>query len=253
MSKPSCALLAAACCLLLAACGGRHLDWTSMAATMTAIAKEPTETATATATPDAADLAKALSSDDWQQRLAAAQLLPTRSDIAAPERANMLLAAVATEAYQPIEAEAPGGAYLSASGLLRLSYARSLGSLGQDAIATLREAAGSDVTGVRERAVLALGYAGDREALPQLRDLLAQSDDGDVRMLAAFLLGELQDRDAIPALQEALTDGYSVYYEGDGDVSLTLYPVREQAAGALRKLGVDAQRQEDGSYSVAGQ
>lgn len=250
MAKPRCALLAAAICLLLAACGGRRLDWTSASATMTAIALLPADTATPTATPNAADLRAALGADDWQQRQAVAQALPTRTDIAAAERADMLLAAVATEAGEPIEAQPPNGAYLSASGLLRLTYTRSLGALGPDALATLRRAAQSDDAAVRERAILALGYAGDREALPQLRALLAESADGDVRMLAAFLLGELQDRDAIPALETALADEYNVYFEGDGDVATTIYPVRNQAAGALHKLGVAVERQEDGSYAM---
>ncbi|MHB0875875.1 MAG: HEAT repeat domain-containing protein [Anaerolineae bacterium] len=250
MSKSRCVLLIAATCLLLAACGGRRLDWTSAAATMTAIAALPTETPAPTATPNADALRGLLSSEDWQDRQAVAQLLPTRTDIAASERAEMLLAAVATEVYGPIEADAPNGAYLSASSLLRLSYTRSLGALGPDALAALREAMASETPAVAERAVLALGYAGDRSVLPQLRALLTDTDDGDVRMLAAFLLGELRDRDAIPALQQALEDGYSVYYEGDADVAVTLYPVREQAFGALRKLGIEVQRLEDGSYAV---
>ena len=61
---------------------------------------------------------------------------------------------------------------------------------------------------------------------------------------SARVLGLLGYREAIPALQAALEDPY--VSEGEDSLgTYTIYPVREQAAGALEALGVTVERDGD--------
>lgn len=240
------------CAAALAGCraSARPVDMSAGFATLTAVAALPSATPTDTATPDAAAIERQLDSRGWLDRQQAATLLLERPDIPAPRRAEMLLRAVEAEAQEPVDDEPVEGSYLTASGLLRLSYTRAMGALGAEALETLRRAAAGEEGAARERAILALGFADDAQATAALRQLLSDSDDPDVRMLAAYLLGELGDEAAVPLLRQALEDGHSVYYEGRLTGGVWIYPVRGQAAAALTKLGLEVRRLEDGMFEV---
>lgn len=209
----------------------------------TPIAESVAGAATPEPTPDAATLVQALEDGDWETRLAAAHAVPEREDIPLPDRVTVLADAVQREVEQPSAEPQPDHSYLPVSGVVRLRLARSLGALGDDAIALLRDRAAAAEGDVRYSYLIALGYLGDRDVAPELGDAL-QSSDPVIRMDAARVLGLLGYREAIPALQAALEDPY--VSEGEDSLgTYTIYPVREQAAGALEALGVTVERDGD--------
>jgi hypothetical protein len=199
--------------------------------------------------PAARDPQRALRDSSWESRLVAAKALAKRANVPVPRRAELLLAALRREVSAPTTAPPAGGSYLSASSLSKLHLAQTLGALGAEATPVLRQGAAASGGEAREWTLIALGYAGAREAAPPLRQLLATSPRGEVRMSAAHVLGKLRDRDAIPALRAALADPFTATVARDdvrGAPSRRLYPVRARAASALRTLGVAVERRGDG-------
>lgn len=209
-----------------------------------AVAAEGQGTPTPEPTPDAATLERALSEGDWATRMAAAHAVPQRDDVPLQTRVDMLADALAREVDQPTGEPQPDHTYLPAAGMMRIRLTRSLGDLGDKATAMLRARAAEEEGDVHLSYLIALGYMGDVEVAPALRDALQSSGEPVIRMDAARVLGLLGDDEAIPALQAALEDPYVA--EGrDSLGSYRIYPVREQAAGALQALGVTVARDGD--------
>jgi len=233
-------LLVAGCTLCPLVGGRRQGDEPTPAAS----AVEGEATPTAVPTPDAATLDQALSEGDWETRMAAAHAVPGRDDIPLQNRVDMLSDALAREVDQPSGEPQPDHTYLSAAGMLRVRLTRSLGDLGGSAAKMLRQRASDAQGDARASYLVALGYMGEKDVAPELRDALQSSPDPVVRMDAARVLGILGDREAIPALQAALADPFVA--EGrDSLGTYSLYPVREQAAGALHAMGVTVERDGD--------
>jgi HEAT repeat protein len=132
------------------------------------------------------------------------------------------------------------GSYLPLTSFLRIHYLHALETLGPDARDPVREAYKESKGKVREWYGLALGATFAPEAALELRGLLARSSDLAVRMTAARYLGWLKDRNAIPVLTAALKDTATATPVTDviGSGSRRFHPVREQAARALRELGL---------------
>ncbi len=201
----------------------------------------------ATHRPDAAGLAGILRDSSWQARLGAVNSLPGRRDIPTARRAELLLAGLEREIARPTDSLRFPGGYLPSSSTFRLQFMRVIESLGPDAIGPTRTAAERSSLEAREWMLLARAGAGDVDAAPSLRELLKNSRSPAVRMTAARLLGRLGDRSAIPELRTALGDPFTAAAD-QSDLRLqpsSFYPVREQAAGALRMLGVNVQRSGD--------
>lgn len=201
-----------------------------------------------TATPNAAALEAALRSTDWNERLAAAFTIARRKDISAAQRIQLVSGALEREIASPTTAPPPEGAYLSTGGIIKLELTRSLGEIGSEGFEPLRRIASSAQGELRDRAVLALGFGGDTGVSTQLRALLRGSGDAEIRMAAAHLLGKLKSKDAADDLKAALQDTYRVSTSGTG--TPTIYPVREQAAGALLALGIKVERGANGEFKV---
>jgi HEAT repeat protein len=201
----------------------------------------------ATHQPDAADLAAILRDSSWQARLGAVNSLAGRRDIPAARRAELLLAGLEREIARPTDSLRFPGGYLPSSSTFRLQFMRVIESLGPDAVGPARTAAERSSLEAREWMLLARAGAGDVDAAPSLRELLKNSRSPTVRMTAARLLGRLGDRSAIPELRTALADPFTaVADQSDLRIqSSSFYPVREQAAGALRSLGINVQRSGD--------
>jgi HEAT repeat protein len=211
-------------------------------------ASRPSETPTPEPTPDVATLEQTLHDVDWTLRLEAAWSLPDRVDLSAEQRVTLILDALQVP-WDSAADVVPDHNYLPVSSVVRIELARALGELGAEAIPALRRAAaGGDEVG-RECALLALGHLGQRDVIPQLREMLRDSYYVEVRMEAARVLGTLRASEAIPDLEAALNDPYFAY-GSDSLGEYTLYPVREQAAGALDALGVDVERLEDDEFRV---
>jgi HEAT repeat protein len=197
--------------------------------------------------PESRALAATLRDSSWQTRLAAVNALRDRSDLTVGERAELLLAGLAREVDRPTESFRLSGGYLPPTSLFRLQFLRVLEGLGADAISPARQAGARAPSDTREWMLLARAGVGDTEVLSQIRELLRTSRDGAVRMTAARLLGRLSDRSAIPDLKVALNDPFKATTDAS-DMDLPphfFYPVREQAAGALKALGLTVARNGD--------
>jgi HEAT repeat protein len=197
--------------------------------------------------PDATELAAILRDSSWQARLGAVNSLGGRRDLPAARRAELLLAGLKREIARPTDSLRFPGGYLASSSTFRLQFMRVIEGLGSDAIGPARSAAEESSAEAREWMLLARAGAGDADAVTSLRELLKSSRSGAVRMTAARLLGRFRDRSAIPELRTALGDPFAAPAD-QSDLrtrSSFFYPVREQAAGALRALGVKVQRSGD--------
>jgi hypothetical protein len=199
-------------------------------------------------TPDITMLEWALHHDDWSYRIESARSLAERDDIPMDQRVDMLVAALESE-IEGADGTMPDHAYLPVSGVMRLQYTRGLSELGAAAVPALRRAIAETEGEARDHAILALGHLGQRDVIPQLRDMLRDSDSVEIRMEAARVLGILGASEAIPDLEAALDDWHMAHGR-DSLGEYTIYPVREQAAGALEALGVDVERLEDDEFRV---
>ncbi|UCF36627.1 MAG: HEAT repeat domain-containing protein [Acidobacteriota bacterium] len=197
-----------------------------------------------------AELKAALRGERWEDRLAAVGQMKTRDDIPSGERIEILAEALAHEVtiQDPLRAE---GSYLSATDIVRVHLTRDLGELGRDARETLRESLDQASGEARDRLILALGHAGDQSVSAEILKLLEGSENVAIRMEAARVLGLLDYREAIEALERALEDPAVVSAQGHLR-SYTIYPVREQAAGALLRLGVQVGRNDQGELEIEG-
>jgi hypothetical protein len=202
---------------------------------------------------DAATLDRALHDPSTVTRLEVIWLLPSRGDIAVPQRVSMLLGALEREISTPTSEQPVAGSYMSASTSIRMEIARTLGTLDSGVVPLLRYEITGKTGEPREWAILAAGFAHSPDLAPQLRELLRSSADGGVRAMAASLLGEMAIREAIPDLRAALSDSYQVTFEvADLGITRTLFPVREDAAAALEALGVTVQRLKGGVFVADG-
>ena len=96
----------------------------------------------------------------------------------------------------------------------------------------------------------ALGLLGDKHVLKELIKLLEDKDeDGYMRQMVGGALENIGDKSAIPALKRALNDDFHVDYIS-GHLPNTIYPVRESASAALRKLGVKIAFEGNSTYRV---
>jgi HEAT repeat protein len=138
--------------------------------------------------------------------------------------------------------------YATKTEFAKRQYQFALQDIGQQAIGTLRQelkAAGGEL---RKRIAVTLDSLGDDRVYETLIDILSnRTNDGYLRSMAAVALGKLGNRKAVESLKVALNDPFSVTYStdvavpGKGTQRIT-YPVRSNAASALRDLGVEVER-----------
>jgi HEAT repeat protein len=195
-------------------------------------------------TPD--QIPAMLRDTSWQTRLRAANALPSMDALPLDRRVGLLAEALDREVTAPASGPPFMGSYLLLTSTLRINYLRLLENLGAPASGPVRAAGKPSTPAGREWRTLALAATGSRESIPDLRGLLSSSDPA-VRMTAARYLGFLKDQDAIQALKQALADPFTASTAGHGQAEARgrFYPVRQQAARALRVLGVSLKRQGD--------
>jgi hypothetical protein len=164
------------------------------------------------------------------------------SDVQPEQRASLLIEAMREEIRSPDPAPPIfEGAYLPAHDFLMLWHTKRLGDVAREdpgAVSSLAEGLSGQE---KERALLAMGYAGNRAYIPQIRELLAQSEHWQVRNSAAFVLGEMKAEAAAAELMNALHDDHVMKLVEEGR-EIIFYPVRQKAQGALRKLGYAVER-----------
>jgi len=181
---------------------------------------------------------------NWMTRLTATDAVMADKSLPEQRRAELVLDALTQEVSAPASGRPLAGSYLPLTGLFRLRYVHLLEELGAAAADPARASMQRESGTRREWATLALGAAGSRDAVSPLRQLLRSSSQPDVRMGAAYFLGRLGDRSAIPDLKAALADPATarVLSDDTGEGGHVLFPVREQAAGALMALGLKVER-----------
>jgi len=91
---------------------------------------------------------------------------------------------------------------------------------------------------VKDGLCITLGLMGDERQTNKLQDILRKHKDPYIRSLAARALGDLGVVEAKPALKAALNDGFSVVGGNCVGGIRTIYPVREEAMGAIRRLAL---------------
>ena len=174
-----------------------------------------------------------LDAADPLDRYAAAYELIGDPDVKTGDLVEQLGAALVGELAAPSEGSSESWFTFSES--LARAYTTGLGSPGADAIPDLRRLLDNTDGPARAWVVLALGYAGDESAAPDLAELLDSSPA--VQVQAIDLLGQFGYTEVIPELRALLDDPLSVENPHLPDAD-PRYPVRDEAAAALRKLGL---------------
>ncbi len=187
---------------------------------------------------DPATVPAALRDTSWRIRLATANALRTMNALSVPRRAGLVAELIDREAAAPVSAPPFAGSYLPLTSTLLIQYLSLLEVFGHSSTAAVKAAPAPTSAAGREWRTLAVAATGARESAPQVRALLGSADPA-VRMTAARYLGGLRDRDAIPALRQAMADPFTArtHSDGSGDAPAAFHPVREQAARSLRLLG----------------
>lgn len=201
-----------------------------------------------TVTPNATMLEQTIRSADASAYPIITEHVLERTDLPTAQRVALLLQLLERVSTAPSALPVVPTSYLAPTSISKWQIARALGDLGGDARTPLIHAIPTLVGEQRGWAITGLGYTGSPDAVPLLRELLTSSRQGDIRATAAYQLGVLKAHEAIPELRRALTDTYHV--STGGEQASILYPVREQAAGALVELGVKVERTGDGSYRI---
>ncbi len=157
--------------------------------------------------------------------------------IDAETRVASMVDAISREEADPTVGDLPvEGVSLPASEFMLLRLSRKMGDTASKE--TLKDVANEQSGAVKERVVLSRGFGGDRDAVPELEQLLQASESGWTRAHAAFLLGELKSHSSEQLLQAALKDTFRIQ-RSDHGTTIREYPVRVKALTALRKLGTD--------------
>jgi len=208
------------------------------------VPKTPAETGP----PTLEDLTARIKDPAWQKRLEALELVPGLDGVPAEDRAALLVESIKNEIGVKDPARV-NGSYLGISEIIRLQLTRKLGEMSSADPRLLRDQLDDASGAARDHLLISLGYAGDREVAGELRRLLAEASDPLIRMDAARVLGLLEAQEARPELESALTDPYQVRFR-DSLGEAEIYPVREQAAGALKRLGVPISRTDDGGFRI---
>jgi len=166
--------------------------------------------------------------------------------------AQEITEALKLELALPAQSRAIPNGYLPRSAWRRIQYARLLADLPQKAqganFAAFQAAKGS----LRSWLAIALGDAGDDRVTGVLVTLLHTSPDWPTRWAATEALGAIGSPQAISALKQIMkNDPAHVQSGSDGTLASTFYPVREQAAGALIRLGQKVRLVAPNTYRVS--
>ncbi len=142
-----------------------------------------------------------------------------------------------------------GRTWFSASEELLQAYATGMGVPG--AIPGLRARLNEATPAARPWYVITLGYAGDEEIDSEIVSLLRSRPDPAIAIHLINLAGLHGIPDSVPALENYLADEFQVQ-KVDVPGSPVSYPLRDEAAGALRRLGytVYALPDRPGEYEV---
>ncbi len=186
---------------------------------------------------------------DYHARGHQTRSLAKNKSIPVHTRVKIQILMLAKELEEPTSHERIHGGIASITEYLQGQYIRALADIGSEAIPFLRQhlqvlEKAKKKTRVLESqcTLLSLGLLKADRVRPHIEEILLKDKDGMQRALAAYVLDKMEDKAAIPALIKALRDDFHVKHKRYDGQLIDYYPVREQAAGALRKLGVKLER-----------
>ncbi len=162
-----------------------------------------------------------------------------------------IIAAFKSELALPVDSRVIPNGYLPRSAWRRVHFARLLAGLPQKARTATFRAFQAANKPLKSWLAIALGDAGDHRVTGVLITLLRTNPDWPIRWAAAEALGAIGSPEAISALKQAMQhDPAHVRSGSDGTRESTFYPVREQAAGALIRLGFNVRLTAPNTYRV---
>jgi hypothetical protein len=124
-----------------------------------------------------------------------------------------------------------------------VQYINTLADIGTPAIPFISSTINTtNDSNYREYLTVSLSLAGGKNTRKPLEKILMEAKNGYTRSLAAVALGKLGDREAIPTLKKALEDPFSLTYQSSLGMK-EVFPVRQDAAASLLKLGIKIRRQ----------
>jgi len=176
-----------------------------------------------------------------------ARILGKDSNIPTQVKVDTILNALKREIEKPTMTEFPEGSYAPGTEYLKMQYEFAIEDLGKSAIPEIKRQLEEAKGEFREWLLITLGALGDVEFFSQIVEILESSKDGFIRSFAARSLGILGNKQAISALKKALEDPFftisSTCLRSEDPEFNKIYPVREEASNALKKMGISVKRQ----------
>lgn len=198
---------------------------------------------------------KILETGHWGEKREAARDLGKMEGIEPEEKVDILLKALEKEILHPAsKRHARGTGYATITESLKIHYMLGLKDIGASVIPILQEKLPTMQGELKKKIQITLGYLGNKNVYSDMADLLSYDKDGYIRAGAARALGDIGNKEAIPLLLKALHDPFAVPSGIDIiipglDTSIT-YPVRTNAASALRGLGIKVHSFEHEHYVI---
>ncbi len=180
----------------------------------------------------------------WEDRFQAAHKLQSLSNLDTTRATEILIEGITLEALKPSSLEYGRRSYLSNSERLLRKYTFDLVDLAPASARLLHFYADSLTGDARSWLIIALGLQYEKSAHVELRTILSGATDPNLRAMAARALSVYSDSADIPLFKQALLDAHNVTMQRDygpesQDMARVVYPVREEAAGGLRKMGFE--------------
>jgi HEAT repeat protein len=188
------------------------------------------------------DLERLITSTSYDDRYFAAVNIRSIPDLDVKRAAGILVEGIILETDQPSTLDFHPRSYITDSERLIRMMIFSLADLGPSINELLHSYSKSLSGDVADWMIVALGHQKDESVHGDLGKIMLSNHDPNLRSMAARALYEFADSTDIPLLTEALKDDYYVALpknkENLPEDELTIwYPVREDAASALRRLG----------------
>lgn len=183
-----------------------------------------------------------------EERIAATFTLFSQG-LPAADLIDQLGIALEAEISDPLPGDGPG--WFSASETLQEQYTRVMAAEGESAIPAIRQRMASTDGTAGLWYLVALGYAGDDTIDSDLASAVASDPTPPVAMHLMKLVSERGIVEAVPMLKEYLTSDLQWQNTHVGGRP-PIFPLRDQAAGALRSFGYTVYSDPDrpGVYEV---
>jgi len=198
---------------------------------------------------------KILETGHWGEKRLAARDLGKMEGIEPEEKIDILLKALEKEIQHPaFNKHVRGTGYATITESLKIHYMLGIEDIGASIIPILQEKLQTAQGELRKRIQITLGSLGNKDVYLDVLDILLYEKNGYIRAMAARTLGDIGNEEAIPLLLKALHDPFAVPSGVDIiipglDTSIT-YPVRTNAAGALRGFGIKVHSFEHEHYVI---